>query len=60
MHVELPVKFPRFCQNVHRERYLSHFVNERQCFISTFLYKLKNAVYEQSPIGIFSKRLYRQ
>ena len=60
MRLELPVKCPRFCFSVHRERYLSYFIDEWQCFLSTFLYKLKNALYEQPQIGTFSKRLHRQ
>ena len=60
VRLELPVKCPRFCKNVHRESYLSHFFDDWQYFLSTFLYKLKNALYEQPQIGIFSKRLYRQ
>ena len=60
MRLELLVKCPKFCKNVHRETYLSHFINEWRCFLSTFLYKLKNALYEQPQIGTFSKRLYRQ
>ena len=58
--LELPVKCPRFSKSVHRERYPSHFLGKWQCFLSTFLYKLKKALYEQPQIGIFSKRLYRQ
>ena len=60
VRLELPVKCPRFCLSIHRERYLSHFIDEWQCFLSTFLYKLKNALYEQPQIRIFSKRLHRQ
>ena len=60
MRLQLPLKCPRFCYSVHRERYLSHFIDEWQCFLSTFLYKLKNALYEQRQIGIFLKRFYRQ
>ena len=54
--LELPVKFPRFCKSVHRERYLSHFIDERQCFLSKFLYKLKKNLYEQPQIGFFFQR----
>ena len=55
--LELPVKFPRFCKSVHRERYLFHFIDERQCFLSTFLYKLKKTLYEQPQIGFFFKEI---
>ena len=38
----------------------SIYCDEWQCFLSTFLYKLRNAFYEQPQIGFFSKRFYRQ
>ena len=60
MRLELPVKCPRFCSSVHRGRYFSHFSDEWQYFLSTFSYKLKNALNEQPQFGISSERLYHQ
>ena len=39
-NVELALNGLTFCWNVHRERFVSHFIDKCQSFISMFLYKL--------------------